>query len=127
MHAHMHALPLPPYPPTPIPYPQPHPLPPHLGEVNNRVQCRETAKLARERRGNSGTFDRLHGLQYAIDHCEPLRVLVEEVCSHLGGPVLVPVLVCVCVCVCLLVPVPVPMPVPCACACSSACACACMS
>ena len=65
------------------------------------MQCRETAKLARERRGNSGTFDRLHGLQYAIDHCEPLRVLVEEVCSHLGGPVLVPVLVCVCVCVCL--------------------------
>ena len=53
--------------------------------VNNKVQSRETAQLYRKRPGAGITYDRDNGLQYAINNCEPLRVLVDEVCSHLGG------------------------------------------
>ena len=67
--------------------------------MQSQLQQRETAVFTR--RGPGSTFDQKQGLQYAINNCKPLHLLVEEVCSHLGGPVLVPVLVCVCVCVCL--------------------------
>ena len=107
-----------PYPPNPLPLsynptllplsptPQPHPLTPPLGKVQSQLQQRETSVFTR--RGHGSTFDQKQGLQYAINNCKPLHLLVEEICSHLGGPVLVPVLVCVCVCVSVLVPVPVP-------------------
>ena len=112
--------------------------------MQSQLQQRETSVFTR--RGHGSTFDAKQGLQYAINNCKPLHLLVEEVCSHLGGPVLVPVLVCVCVCVSVLVPVPVPsmchvhvlvhehVHVPCAmCLCMChvlvhvTCACACMS
>ena len=57
------------------------------GVVNNWEQSRATAQLTR--RGALGTgglnYYRERGLQYAINNCEALRLLVEEVCSHLGG------------------------------------------
>ena len=54
------------------------------GEVNNEEQCRVTSQLARKGRGGND-HDRLRGLQYAIDHCSALRLLVDEVCLYLGG------------------------------------------
>ena len=57
------------------------------GVVNAKEQSRATAQLARNKRGGRGglSYDRDQGLQYALDNCEALRLLVGEVCKHLGG------------------------------------------
>ena len=54
------------------------------GEVNNEEQSRVTSQLSRKGRGGND-HDRLRGLQYAIDNCSALRLLVDEVCFRLGG------------------------------------------
>ena len=54
------------------------------GKVNNEEQSRVTSQLSRKGRGGND-HDRLRGLQYAIDNCSALRLLVDEVCFRLGG------------------------------------------
>ena len=55
------------------------------GPLNNEEQKRATAVLARRKKMAAAGFDSKEGLQYALDHCTPLRVLVHHICEYIGG------------------------------------------
>lgn len=55
------------------------------GALNNDEQKLATAVLARKKLGGSADFDSRAGLQYALDKCIPLRMLVGHICQYFGG------------------------------------------
>ena len=52
-------------------------------KLDAREQMRATSMLARKGPGGAG-YDRQRGLQYALDNCACLALLVRNVCEHLG-------------------------------------------